>query len=101
MWICFQWKILYGDTPERLEVVTALLETREAFLQVRSLLRHVGEAAGVPVSLFFHALPSSHRISWYALSFVCLTVELLCPDDSERLCFSIDIGISITLREIL
>ncbi|KAG0591706.1 hypothetical protein KC19_1G194900 [Ceratodon purpureus] len=44
-----KWKSLYGDTPERLEVVTALLETREAFLQVRSLLRHVGDAAGVPI----------------------------------------------------
>ena len=46
-----QWKDLYGDTPERLEVVTALLETRQAFVNVRSLLRHVGEAANVPVSL--------------------------------------------------
>lgn len=51
-----QWKSLYSDTPERLEVVVALLETRDAFLQVRSLLRHVGEAAGVPVSRFFPAL---------------------------------------------
>lgn len=38
------------DNAEKLEVVKALLETREAFVQVRSLLRHVGEAARVPVS---------------------------------------------------
>lgn len=44
-----QWRILCGDTPDRLQTVTALLETREAFLLVRSLLRHVGEAAGVPI----------------------------------------------------
>ncbi|XP_024377116.1 phosphomevalonate kinase, peroxisomal [Physcomitrium patens] len=44
-----KWKILHGDTPGSLEVVMSLLETRQAFLQVRSLLRHVGEAAGVPI----------------------------------------------------
>lgn len=44
-----KWRSLHGDSPESMEVVTALLETREAFLQVRSLLRHVGEAAGVPI----------------------------------------------------
>ncbi|KAH8937977.1 hypothetical protein BDL97_16G057700 [Sphagnum fallax] len=44
-----KWKYLFGDTPERLEIVEALLETRQAFINVRSLLRHVGEAANVPI----------------------------------------------------
>jgi phosphomevalonate kinase len=44
-----QWKYLFGDTPERLEIVEALLETRQAFINVRSLLRHVGEAANIPI----------------------------------------------------
>lgn len=46
----WQWKGLSDDNAEKLEVVNALLKTREAFVQVRSLLRHVGEAASVPVS---------------------------------------------------
>lgn len=44
-----KWKGLSHDNAEKLEVVKALLETREAFVQVRSLLRHVGEAARVPI----------------------------------------------------
>lgn len=48
--LLWQWKGLSDDNAEKLEVVKALLETREAFVQVRSLLRHVGEAARVPVS---------------------------------------------------
>lgn len=48
--LLWQWKGLSDDNAEKLEVVKALFETREAFVQVRSLLRHVGEAARVPVS---------------------------------------------------
>lgn len=48
--LLWQWKGLSDENAEKLEVVKALLETREAFVQVRSLLRHVGEAARVPVS---------------------------------------------------
>lgn len=40
--------------PNQQAIVKALLGARDAMLEIRNHMRQMGEAAGIPVSLFLH-----------------------------------------------
>lgn len=49
--------------PDQEAVVNALLAARDAMLRIRSNMRQMGEAAGIPVGLFHFAWLLVHSLS--------------------------------------